>query len=122
MCASSCFWYLDTFKTNLGLLYNMLDRLRCFVSLRDFAYVGCGKLMLLTTESLNRVFLLLTEEKTESPASTQEYVVVILGMARKPMVQKCLTAIRTSYLLNKGEHHQREKRILNQRYSLFHRL
>ena len=41
--------------------------------------------------------LLLTEGKIESPVSTYDYVAPILGMARKPMVQKCLTATRTSY-------------------------
>ena len=33
-----------------------------------------------------------------------------------------LTAIRKSYLLNKGDHRQRKKRILSQRDSLCHRL
>lgn len=59
--------------------------------------------------------------KCLSRASTHEYVAAILGMARKPMVQKCLIATRTSYSLNKGDHQRREKRIVNQRYSLFHR-
>ena len=60
--------------------------------------------------------LLLTEEKIASRASTHEYEAAILVMARKPMV-----ATRTSYSLNKGDHHQREKRLVNERYSLFHR-
>ena len=60
--------------------------------------------------------LLLKEEKIESPAGTHEYVAASLGKARKSMVQKWLIATRTSYSLNKGDHHQREKRIVNQRY------
>ena len=58
---------------------------------------------------LKRV-LLLTEERIESPASTQECVAAILETRRKPMVQKFLTAIRKNYLLNKGDHRQRKKK------------
>ena len=65
--------------------------------------------------------LLLTEEEIESRATTREYVAAILEMARKPMVQKCFIATRTSYSLNKGDHQRREKRIVNQSYSVIHR-
>ena len=52
--------------------------------------------------------LLLREEKMENPGSTHECVAAILEMAGKPMVQICLTAIRTCYLLNKGDRHRKK--------------
>jgi hypothetical protein len=56
------------------------------------------------------IILFLTEEKIVSPASIPEYAAVILGTARKQMVQRFMTATRTNCLPNKGDHCQRKKK------------
>ena len=81
---------------------------KCFLSLHDFAFAGCGNGYVVDNRITKSDVLLLTKEKIESPASTQEYVAAILGMVRKPMVQKCLNAISISYLPNKGDHCRRK--------------